>query len=68
MHLSVPSLWSKTNKDKTNMDIRRELQSHINRLLDKVVIDGIDEIDEYSDLWVRRITITGEVFTLIRQL
>jgi DNA invertase Pin-like site-specific DNA recombinase len=67
VHLSALSLWSKGNKDKTNMDIRRELQSHINRLLDKVVIDGIDEIEEYSDLWVRRITITGEVFTLIRQ-
>lgn len=66
VHLSALSLYSKGNKDKSNMDIRRELQSHINRLLDKVVIDGFDEIDEYSDLWVRRITITGEVFTLIR--
>lgn len=66
MHIDALTIRSKLRNDPDNMDLKRELQSLLYRLLDKIVIAGFDVIDEQSELWARNITITGEVFSLLR--
>lgn len=66
VHIEALSLYSQLQRDKDNTDIKRQVQTCLSRLLEKIVIAGFDEIDEQSELWVRNISITGEVFKLLR--